>query len=201
MRVAAVALMGLLLGCSGTDSDPSPAQKDSDAAAAPATYGKGSVFPDLELVGYLDRNGDQKLTPEEHSAFRVSDVVAGSADFLLVHVAFGWCEWCWEEAKEQIRWYRGYGGRLRVLQVYVDDLRGVRADRADVDFWIEHNASFLPVGLEPQETLFANFGKNATYLLIDVKNGRTILDVGGGPPAFRRIEGILTEKLGALPPP
>lgn len=85
--------------------------------------------------------------------------------------------------------------------MYVDDLRGVRADRADVDFWVEHNASFLPVGLEPQETLFAKFGKNATYLLIDVKNARTILDVGGGPPAFRRIEGILTEKLGALPPP
>lgn len=200
MRVASIALIASLLGCSGPGSDASAGQKDFDAAAVPATYEKGSVFPDLELVGYLDRNGNEKLTPEEHGAFRVSDVVAGSPEFLLVHVAFGWCEWCWEEAKEQIRWYRGYGGRLRVLQVYVDDLRGVRADRSDVDFWIEHNASFLPVGVEPKETLFAKFGKNATYLLIDVKNGRTILDVGAGPPAFRRIEGILTEKLGALPP-
>lgn len=202
MRSLIAAAVALVAGCSSSAADPATADAASDALTAPtATYAKGTAFPDLDLIGYLDRNADEKLSPDEHGAFRVSDVVAGSPDFLLVHVAFGWCEWCWAEAKEQIRWYRGYGGRLRVLQVYVDDLRGQRADRADLDFWIEQNASFLAVGLESGETLYAKFGKNATYLLVDLKNGRTIVDVGAGPPAFRRIEGILTEKLGALPPP
>lgn len=199
-----VAATFVLVGCGTSHAQtPSPmpdAGTADETAPAAAPYAAGTVFPDLELAGYLDRNGDEQLTSEEHRTFRISDVIAGSPDYLLVHVAFGWCEWCWVEAKEQMRWYRGYGGRLRIVQVYVDDLRGDRADRADLEFWIAQNKSFIPAGLEGEETLFAKFGKNATYLLIDVKNRRTIVDVGGGPPAFRRMEATLAEKLGALPP-
>jgi hypothetical protein len=201
MRFFLGIIAAAVVGCGSAATPDTPQNTDAADAPVAATYDKGTKFPDLDLLGVVDRNADGLLTSDEFGPFRVSEIVSGSPDYLLVHVAFGWCEWCWAEAKEQMRWYRGYAGKLRVVQVYVDDLKGQRADRSDLEFWIEQNRSFLPAGLESAETLYAKFGKNATYLLIDIKNGWKIVDVGGGPPAFRRIEGILSQKLGALPNP
>ncbi len=157
------------------------------------------MFPEVALQGFVDRNANKSLEPTEFGAFRVRDVLDGKPEYLLVHVAFGWCEWCWDEAKEQLRWVNAYGARFRALQVYVDNLRGERATRGDLEFWIAQNTSHIPAGLEPDETLFKKFGRNATYLLIDVQNGMKILDVGAGPPAFSRIRAFLADKLGPLP--
>lgn len=198
LRCALPFFLATLTAC-GSKDDSSAAATQADAAAAPAPYTIGASFPELQLEGYLDRNGNRAFEADEFGAFRISDVVAKSPEYLLVHVAFGWCEWCWREAKEQIKWVEGYGGRLAALQVYVDDLRGTRADRGDLEFWIENNKSYLPAGLEKDETLFAKFGKNATYLLIDVKSSMRIIDVGAGPPAFERIRAHLVEKLPPLP--
>lgn len=193
MRALLVA--ALVTACSA------PAAETSilDAAVAAAPYTAGAVFPNLQLEGFVDRNGDRTLAPEEFGPFRVADVVASAPDYLLVHVAFGWCEWCWIEAKQQMTWLDGYGGKLRALQVYVDDLRGERADRGDLQFWVTQNKSFVPAGLEREDTLLAKFGKNATYLLVDVKRSMTIVAVGAGPPAFEKIRKLLVEKLGPLP--
>jgi hypothetical protein len=185
--LAAAALFGWIFACG------------AEPAVAPAapTFEAGATFPDLALEGYLDRDGDGALSPAEWSALGLSEVIARGPrpEVLLVHVAFGWCKYCWTETRAQVAWTERWGGRFRALQVVIEDRDGRPADRAFLDQWIATNRSALPTTIEPRGTLFARFGRSATYLLIDGES-RKILEVGAGPPTFDRIHHLLEARLG-----
>ncbi len=173
------------------------------SSSAPQTTGleKGDALPDLALVGYLDRNHDGALTPDENGPLTPEDVLAANpkAELLLVHVAFGWCTYCWQETKEQLKMTQGYGGRFVSTQVLIQDRDGQPATKDLVDSWIHINASAMPTALEPAGTLFKRFGPSATYLLVDVKAGTTIIEVGAGPPTFGLVRQKIADRLGPLP--
>ncbi len=190
----AVTLAASAAGCSAS-STPS-----GDAGSA-AQFTEGSAFPEVALVGYMDRNKDGKLAADEHGAFTAKDFIAAnpSVELLLVHVAFGWCKYCWSETPEQIKWTKGYGGRFLSIQVLVEDRVGNAATKAFIDEWLDVNQSSMPTALEPNATLFTRFGRSATYLLIDPKNDMKILTVGAGPPTFAFIHTKITERLGNIP--
>jgi hypothetical protein len=169
---------------------------------APESFEQGSVLPDLALVGYVDRNGDGVLTPDEHGPLRARDVVSAhpSAELVLLHVAFEWCKYCWEETSDQIAWSKHHGGRLVAMQVMVQDRDGNPADRALLDSWIDKHESALVTVLEPEARLFDAFGQSATYLLLDARDNLRILAVGAGPPQFDVIRDQIGARLGSMPP-
>lgn len=172
-----------------------------DGRQEPSSFEQGSTFRELPLAGYLDRNHDGILTPDEHGPLGPSEVRAAypAAELLLVHVAFEWCKYCWEETSDQIAWTKHYGGRFVSMQVMVEDRDGRPADRSLLDRWIKNHKSALPTVLEPEATLFARFGKSATYLLLDPRDGMRVLTVGAGPPQFALVREKIRERLGPLP--
>ncbi len=190
----AAAILLAIAGCSATATP-------SVDAGTTSEFSEGSPLPEVSLVGYIDRNHDGKLTADEHGAFTPKDVVAANpgVELLLVHVAFGWCKYCWSETPEQIKWTTGYGGRFLSIQILVEDRVGNAATKSFVDEWIDLHQSSLPTALEPSATLFNRFGRSATYLLVDPKNNMKILTVGAGPPTFDFVRTKITERLGPLP--
>jgi hypothetical protein len=124
-----------------------------------------------------------------------------SAELLLVHVAFEWCKYCWEETGEQIAWAKHYGGKFVSLQVMVETREGREADRALLDRWTLAHHSMLPTVIEPAQTLFARFKRNATYILVAPHDGMKVLAVGAGPPQFETVRKKIQERLGPLPSP
>ncbi len=174
----------------------------STESTAESSFEVGKTLPELSLVGYIDRNKDGNLAGDEHGALRPSDVAKTypEAQLLLVHVAFEWCKYCWMETTDQLAWVKHYGSRFMSMQVMVEDRDGRPATRALLDGWIQKHKSSLPTAVEPEATLFARFGKSATYILIDPKDGMKILAVGAGPPQFEIVRQKLRERLGPLPP-
>lgn len=176
--------------CSAFGEDPSP-----------ASYEAGSVLPEVSLTGYVDKNHDGTLAADEHGAMRPADVVAAypAAELLLVHVAFEWCKYCWEETTEQIAWTKYYGGRFVSLQIMIQDRDGREATRSLVDSWTRANHSAMPTAVENGLTLLDRFGQNATYILVAPKEGMKIIAIGAGPPQFASVRDKLRERLGPMP--
>ena len=169
-------------------------------AATTEGVSEGNVLPDFALVGYLDNNHDGVLTPDERGPIRPSDVIAANpnAEVLLVHVAFGWCKFCWEETAGQLSMTKAYGGWFVSIQILVEDRSGTAATDAFVDEWIRLNKSAMATTLEPGGSLFHRFGRAATYLMIDPKD-RKVLVVGAGPPTFRYVKDKIAQRLGPIP--
>ena len=189
--IAVTLVLSLAIACSSSPS--------SEAVAA--SLDKGSVLPALSLVGYVDRNSDAKLSPDEHGPLTPRDLLRDypKVELVLVHVAFEWCKYCWEETAPQIAWTRHYGGRFVSMQVMVETRDGAQADRRLLDSWTKAHASALPTVLEPAGTLFAKFGKSATYLLLDARDDLRILAVGAGPPQFEAVRTEIAQRLGPMP--
>lgn len=190
------AIATLALGCSSS-SGSTPASSSS-----PVGFEQGDTLPTLALVGYLDRNHDGKLTADEHGPLTPADVLQANpkTELLLVHVAFAWCKYCWAETKDQLQMTAFYAGRFTSIQVLVQDRDGVAATKALLDLWTTTNMSAMPTVLERAGTLFARFGPSATYLLVDVKNGMSITQLGAGPPTFASVRAKIADRLGPLPP-
>lgn len=192
LRIALVAVVAMAaLACGSSSSEE--AKRD---------FEEGSTFPELSLVGYLDKNADGQLAADEHGPLTPSAIARAypNADLLLVHVAFEWCKFCWEETPEQIAWAKHYQGRFISIQVMVETRDGEPGQRKLLDSWIAAHHSSLPTVLEPKGTLFAKFGRNATYLLLDPRNNLRVLAVGAGPPQFEVVRSKIAERLGPLPP-
>ncbi len=195
-RALILTLASAASACSA--SAPSPSPGDSGAPATNRGFAEGTTFPELSLVGYLDKNHDGALTAEEHGSLRPSEILAANpqTELLLVHVAFGWCKYCWEETAEQIKMTKGYGGRFLSIQVLVEDRNGDPTTKAFADEWIRLNKSAMPTTLEAEGTLRKTFGRAATYLLIDPKDGMKVLVVGAGPPTFGYVRDKIANRLG-----
>ena len=193
---------GLIFAIASTScaSSSGPTSSDAGASASSGGYAEGNTFPDLSLTGYLDKNNDGALTPDEYGPVHPSDVLAANpkAEVLLVHVAFGWCKYCWEETAEQIKMTKGYAGRFVSVQVLVQDRNGDPATQAFQDEWLKINKSAMPTTLEPEGTLFKKFGRSATYLMLDPKEMK-VLVVGAGPPTFGYVKDKIAQRLGPLP--
>src|SRR5438477_45499 len=116
--------------CSSSSAPNSPASANDG-------FAEGKTFPEVSLTGYLDANHDGTLSPDEVRPLVPSDVLSSNpkAEILLVHVAFGWCKYCWAETLEQIKMTGGYGGRFVSIQVLVEDREGNPATQAFVDEW------------------------------------------------------------------
>ena len=124
-----------------------------------------------------------------------------NAELLLVHLAFEWCKYCFEETDTQIEWVRDYGGRFLSLQIMAQDSEGHVATRDVLDRWIRKHKSALPTTLEPDDTLHQHFGNSATYILLDVKDGLRIIAVGAGPPQLSVAKDEILKRLGPVPVP
>lgn len=194
MRAAVVLSLVVSLAITACSSPAEPTREPS--------FEQGSTFPPLSLIGYLDKNSDGKLGVEEYGPVHPADVVHAypNAELLLVHVAFEWCKYCWEETADQMAWARHYGGRFMSMQIMVETRDGQPGERRLLDSWIQAHKSGLPTMLEPAQTLFAHFGRNASYLLLDPKDGLRVLAVGAGPPQFALVRDTIRDRLGALPP-
>lgn len=191
-RIALAAYLALFASaCSSFGEDPS----------APASYETGSTLPELSLAGYIDKNHDGTLGADEHGPMRPADVAAAypAAELLLVHVAFEWCKYCWEETTEQIAWTKHYGGRFISLQIMIQDRDGREATRALLDSWTRANQSSLPTAVEAGFSLLERFGQSATYILVAPKEGMKIIALGAGPPQFAAVRDKLRERLGPMP--
>jgi hypothetical protein len=189
MRFLCALSVVAVLSCSSSSSEPE------------ASFERGSTFPQLALVGYLDANKDGSLSADEYRNLRPADVarVYPNAELLLVHVAFEWCKYCWEETGDQLSWTRHYAGRFVSMQVMVETRDGEAGDRTLLDRWKQAHKSALPTLLEPAATLRAHFGQNATYLLLDARDDLRVLAVGAGPPQFEVVRAMIGERLGPLP--
>jgi hypothetical protein len=191
-RMALTSCLALIAGaCSPFGEDPD----------APASYETGSALPELSLAGYIDRNHDGTLASDEHGPMRPADVAHAypDAELLLVHVAFEWCKYCWEETTEQIAWTKHYGGRFVSLQIMIQDRDGREATRTLLDSWTRANHSALPTAVETGFSLLDRFGQNATYILVAPKEEMKIIAVGAGPPQFASVREKLRERLGPMP--
>ncbi len=191
-------LASILLLAVGCGSSPSPAPGDSGVVPTQG-YAVGNTFQDVSLVGYSDKNHDGALSPDEDGSLTAAGVIAANpkAEVLLVHVAFGWCKFCWEETAEQLKMTAGYGGRFISIQILVEDRDGIGATKAFVDEWLRLNKSAMVTTLEPEGSLLKRFGRSATYLLLDPKDMK-VLVVGAGPPTFAFVRTKITERLGPL---
>ena len=191
-RIALAAYFALSAGaCSSFGEDPN----------APASYETGSALPELSLTGYIDKNHDGTLAADEHGPMRPADVAVAypGAELLLVHVAFEWCKYCWEETTEQIAWTKHYGGRFISLQIMIQDRDGREATRTLLDSWTRAHQSSLPTAVETGFSLLDRFGQNATYILVAPKDGMKIIAIGAGPPQFASVRDKLRERLGPMP--
>ena len=201
VAVRAVAFVGVLCTLLACSSSSPSAGAGADSAEAKPSFDQGAQLPQLALEGYLDKNHDGALTPDEYGSLRPSDVVKAypAAELVLLHVAFEWCKYCWNETDDQIAMVKQYGGRFISLQVMVETREGNPGDRALLDSWIKVHKSALPTTLEPAHTLFDRFGKSATYLLLDAHDGMRVLAVGAGPPQFDVVRNEIAKRLGPLP--
>jgi hypothetical protein len=168
---------------------------------APASYEAGNTLPELSLTGYIDKNHDGTLAADEYGPMQPADVAVAypAAELLLVHVAFEWCKYCWEETTEQIAWTKHYGGRFISMQIMIQDRDGREATRTLVDSWTRANHSALPTAVEMGFSLLDEFGQNATYILVAPKEGMKIIAIGAGPPQFASVRDKLRERLGPMP--
>jgi hypothetical protein len=92
-----------------------------------------------------------------------------------------------------------YRGRFVSIQVMVETRDGEPGERPLLDSWIKVHKSALPTVIEPGRRLFERFGKSATYLLLDPRDGLRVLAVGAGPPQFEVVRNEIGKRLGPLP--
>lgn len=184
----------MLFACSSSTLASTPAESK-------ASFDQGDRFPELSFDGYLDKNHDRALTADEYGPLQPSAIAMAypAAEVVLVHVAFEWCKYCWNETDDQLAMTAHYGGRFISIQVMVETREGNPGDRALLDSWIKVHKSSLPTVLEPAHTLFDRFGKNATYLLLDPRDGLRVLAVGAGPAQFEIVRNEIAKRLGPLP--
>ena len=77
--------------------DASPGDSAQNYAADP---GVGEEVPDLQLRGYLNRTAETLATDQPLVSFRLSDLKEQGANYVLVHIANGWCTSCQAAAKD-----------------------------------------------------------------------------------------------------
>ncbi|NRA35557.1 MAG: hypothetical protein HRU17_19690 [Polyangiaceae bacterium] len=114
--------------------DATPGDSAQSYAADP---GVGEDVPDLQLRGYLNRTAETLANTTPLVNFRLSDLKDQGANYVLVHIATGWCTSCQAAAKDI-----GLGGTEvvqnggAVLELLTEGVAGQLPTDAELDAWI-----------------------------------------------------------------
>jgi hypothetical protein len=95
-----------------------------------------------------------------------------------------WCGHCVSETADEQKLVRESHGRIRVVQLVVQDEYGSAPTHALLERWVRDRRSALPTGIEQSGVLAKRFSRAATFLLVDLRDHRRVLFVGEGPRGF-----------------
>ncbi|NOU30843.1 MAG: hypothetical protein HOO96_23335 [Polyangiaceae bacterium] len=156
-------------------------------------------LPELALQGGFDANGNGRIDNEEMGPLSLRAVIdapaAEPARWLLVHVVFAWCQFCATETDVEASWVKASRGRVRAVQVLVENVEGRAPTQADLWRWIDRGhaqpQSTVPAAIDASGLFRAGI-QEPSFLLLDVRGELRIVGREVGPGGLAKLRARAT---------
>ncbi len=151
-------------------------------------------LPEIALQGGFDANGNGRIDNEEMGPLSLRTVLdapaAEPARWLLVHVVFAWCQFCATETDVEASWVTASRGRVRAIQVLVENVEGHAPTQSDLWSWIDRGhaqpQSTVPAAIDARGLFRAGF-LEPSFLLLDVRDDLRIVGREAGPGGLAKL--------------